>query len=66
MMGRKRTLEDAQFLSRRLADATRAWRPGDECRSYRGNETTTVLRVDGEIVYLANGDSMHVSKMRRP
>ena len=58
-------LQDAEFVARRLSDATRDWKIGDACRSYDNSANTTVERVDGAIVVLANGDSMHVSKMRR-
>lgn len=56
--------QDAAFLFSRLADARREWKPGDACRSYRGDANTTVDRREGDLVFLANGDSMHVSKMR--
>jgi hypothetical protein len=56
--------QDAAFLMARMADATKGWKVGDTCLSYNMRETTTVASIDGDIVTLANGDSMHVSKMR--
>jgi len=43
----------------------REWKVGERCRAYRGDAVTTVSRVEGDIVYLENGDSMHWSRMRR-
>lgn len=56
--------QDREFLRRAFADATRDWKVGDACLAYRGGEATTVARVEGDIVYLANGDQMHRTKMR--
>lgn len=58
--------EDAAFMMNVLAGATKGWKVGDACRAYRGTDTTTVIRIEGDAVYLANGDSMHRSKMRLP
>lgn len=57
--------EDAAYMLGRLADARRAWKPGDACRSFHRGvlPTTTVLRVEGSIVYLADGSDGHVSNM---
>lgn len=56
--------QDMAFLAKRFGDASKKWKVGDECMSYKGNEVTKVSRIDGPIIYLANGDSMHVSKMK--
>ena len=53
----------ARWLAARMAEAKREWKPGDECASYRQDAITRVLRVEGEIVHLENGESMHRSKM---
>lgn len=65
-MKRKYTtaLQDAQFLALRTAAATKKWQPGDACLAYRGREVTSVARVEGDTVYLADGTHMHVSRMR--
>lgn len=57
--------EDAAFLQRRVVDATHAWKVGDGCLPYRGREVTSVVRIDGDIIHLANGDALHRSHMRR-
>lgn len=56
--------EDAAFLARAFEGATRTWKVGDECQGYRGAETTTVVRIEGDIVHLADGTSIHRSRMR--
>jgi hypothetical protein len=56
--------EDAAFILRRLAESRRTWQVGDRCLTYNLQGETTVARIDGEIVHLANGDHMHVTKMR--
>lgn len=56
--------EDAAFLLDAFADLRRTWKVGDVCRPYRGTEPTTVIKLDGDAVYLANGESLHVSRMR--
>lgn len=58
--------EDAAFVLRALAGARKTWQVGDACQPYRGTVETTVARVDGDIVHLANGESMHRSRMRLP
>lgn len=63
---RRRTTkaDDARFMLARLSDATRRWSVGDRCWAYREHVVTTVDAIEGEIVTLANGDMLHVSKMR--
>jgi hypothetical protein len=61
--------EDAAFILKRIAEANRTdWKVGDECMSYNLREQTTVDSIHegpgGKIVTLANGDQMHISKMR--
>lgn len=53
-------------LARAFAGATKTWRAGDRCQSFRGPGTTEVVRVEGESVYLADGTSGHISRMRLP
>ena len=59
-MSRRHTTraQDAQFLASLLLHASTAWKAGDACLSYRGDAETTVARVEGDIVYLSNGESM--------
>ena len=66
-MARRNTTkaEDRAFLTRRLAEITASWKVGDRCLAYKGQEVTTVASIDGAIVTLANGDSLHFSHMRR-
>jgi hypothetical protein len=56
----------AAFLGARLDDLRRDWKPGDPCASARGPVPTTLLRIEGDVAYLADGTSAHRSKMRRP
>lgn len=57
--------EDAQFILRRLADARRSWNVGDACMAFGWpSRETTVDSIEGDIVTLATGDQLHVSKMR--
>lgn len=65
--------EDLAFLRQRVADAARPWAVGDRCLSYNLQEETTVARIEPAvhasgpndlIAHLANGDHMHVSKLR--
>lgn len=58
--------EDAAFLSRAFEDLGRAWKPGDACASARGRVPTTLVKIEGEIAHLADGTSVHRSRMRRP
>lgn len=57
--------EGAAYLRERFEDATRAWKIGDACLSYRGHEQTRVAKVEGDRITLANGEMLHRSKMRR-
>lgn len=66
-MSRRHTTkaEDRAYLAKRLGDLRTEWKPGDRCLALRGTEATTVAKVEGQIITLANGDSMHFSHMRR-
>ena len=56
--------QDAAYVLRRLAEATQARRVGERVYSYNGRSETTIAQVDGERVTLANGEQMHISKVR--
>ncbi len=56
--------QDAAFMMRAIAEANRTWAIGEACLSYNGREETTVIRIYADIATLANGESMHISKMR--
>jgi hypothetical protein len=56
--------EDRAFMAQRMADMNRQWAVGDTCLSYNMREKTTIAAIDGGIVTLANGDQMHVTKVR--
>lgn len=58
--------EDTAFLLQRYAEATRKWTVGERCLSYNMRVVTTVRRIDGDIIFLANGEHMHRSHMRVP
>lgn len=58
--------QDKAFITSLMKQACKDWKPGDPCRPYKGTQNTTVARVEGDIVYLANGESLHRSKMRDP
>ena len=64
MATRRPSSRDRTYLAGRLANLRRDWKPGDRCLAARGRAVTTVERVEGEIVYLANGDSLHWSNVR--
>lgn len=64
-MRRTTKAEDRAFLAKKFADLAIVWKPGDRCLAYKGDEVTAVERIEGSIAYLENGDSLHVSKMRR-
>ncbi len=51
-------------MRQRMSDLTRDWQVGDRCRPYRGVEPTTVAAIEGDIVTLANGERLHITKMR--
>lgn len=58
--------EDAEFLLRRYAEATKAWAVGDRCVDYVrgvGAVVVTVRRIEGDLITLSNGTIIHRSKM---
>lgn len=66
-MARRRTrTTTAKWLGERLEDLGRGWKPGDACASARGPIPTTLVRIEGESAILADGTSVHVTRMRRP
>jgi len=68
MSKRTRTASPAAvsaFVLERLQDASRAWKTGDDCLSFRGPGVTKVVRVEGEMCFLADGTSGHHTRMRR-
>lgn len=68
-MARRRSTtraEDRAFLAQVFEDATRDWQPGDPCASFHpGRTNSTVLRREGDRIYLADDSAGHVSRMRR-
>ncbi len=62
--------EDARYILSRIALAMRTWQVGEACASFTNGRPgidvpyTTVARIDGDTVYLADGTSGHRSKMR--
>ena len=58
--------QDLAFLREVFEDSTRTWQIGDLCRPAQGRETTSVARIEGSIVHLANGQHLHITRMRRP
>lgn len=65
-MAKRFSRRDAAVLAVLAARVRREWKPGDVVRAFgRGPEaTTSVARVDGEVVYLADGTSAHWSNVR--
>jgi len=57
--------ETRAFLQRKFDDLNTQWLVGMPCLAYRGSEVTTIVKLEGDAAYLANGDSMHISRMRR-
>lgn len=56
---------DADYLAKRLAEAARSWAVGDKCLGFTGARvTTTIVKIDGDILYLANGQSGHRTRVR--
>ncbi len=56
--------EDAAFIIGRVADAARGWKVGDVVWSFKGERRTTVDRIEGDIIYLADGTSGHRTRMK--
>lgn len=57
--------EDAAYMLRRIADATRAWQPGDACLGYTNQRTSVVSVDDRGVATLADGTHCHRSHLRR-
>ena len=62
--------QTAEWMRRRMADAGRdCWKAGDACQPFTFgddlNERVTIERRDGDIVFLSNGQSGHVSRLRK-
>lgn len=78
MMAHRRTTraQDADFVSRLMADLRRDWKPGAPCQSaHAGHDlpSTTILSIEpavrpinpnDRIARLADGSSCHASRLR--
>ena len=58
--------EQAAFLLSRLAEATAPRKVGDLVSNYRGTANARIVEIRDSAVYLDNGDSLHISKVRNP
>lgn len=67
----KLSKRDAEYLfaqiqeackPRKVGDKVKTWNIVDARHAERG--TTTITKIEGDIVTCANGESMHISKVR--
>ncbi len=67
-MARKHTtrVQDAAFIGSIFEQATRTWKVGDVVVEPASNNerTTTITAIDGDVITLANGMTMHRSRVR--
>ena len=56
--------KDRNYLAKRLADAHAPKRVGDRVEG-KHDTTTTIVRIVDDIAELANGERVHVSRLRR-
>jgi hypothetical protein len=64
MTRKQPTVRDTFDLFERIHQANKPRAVGDKVLAYRGNAVATIVRIDGCLVYLDNGDAMHISKVR--
>lgn len=62
----KMSASDLAYLRQKMNQAAGPWNVGDATMPYKGTEPTTIAKIDGDIVHLANGQSMHKSYLRKP
>lgn len=61
---RRPTVVEVVELFGRIHEANRPRAVGDRVLSYDLGSETTIAKIEGSIATLANGDKMHVSKVR--
>lgn len=59
--------QDREFLAKLMADMGRAWKVGDTVSAFGAYDaTTTITKIEGTSVEMADGKSCHISRLRSP